>query len=1020
MQQRRGVPDRPMNVTGEMKLRDTLVIGCGGFGLLTLAYLKRQIGKFLDLSSFKRIRFLGIDTMQNLETGSNPVLRELDNKDIRPLNRHYNFDQMLDSPASYPKVMESLPEFDQLDPVALSGLKEPVSGGPGAGTSRPSSRLCLRSLPDNIRSIREDIGIRFSGTGFEKSEAGRSLRLVEEDSTDVTYVFLASSLYGGTGAGIHLDIAALCRDIAKQKKRPTFIIGVYYLPAFLDHEQKPSHKANAYAALKELDHYLAGNRLTWEYPDNTRVDLSNASGTDKLLNMVFLVDTPMNGKLLQGNLNERRNQLAEAGAEFIFHLCASDVGTRFFGRQVDMAARENLFVRRYPSDGFEDASERKVLEQRVTAYSAGHFKTVGFDQQELRRFLLAEYAAELFDRYTLGTGEHWRKVEEEFTGFAGGPSLIQTLGVTYERMTKPYQSLLSPPDLPAQDDLPAAIARLADHYELTCKRIDQEIGRKSGEFRQLLEQALHRIVRERGPAFARTLLGRLRSHIQGETLRGQIYGRLEMLAGDTDPERRREAFQQLVAEAQASLKRAREEARQSFLGRGLRAAMSVFTLSPFRARRELARRMSRYLDPTRRRARKFACLCAEAYLLTQLRVYVESLPAEIDKLEKQYLLPLEERIEGVRARLQGWRKDADPRAGARPSLCFTHVAELLADFGERVKEAFRESLSPDASPAAAAGRLRREGLEVRPGESVSMDDLGNFTTFEILSAVLGIAKREINQSLKNFIVDFDDKHVFPYKPPTENPFEKLSGGLREAFEPLLAYNFEGDHERMTGVFANSLIRGEVPAWSDLICQEATEGGVPGLVTAYCLDLGFPLLALRDLRDWYLHYLVEIHRKRPVHAVKGAVYFAEPFFDRGFNPTEEEAQLLFLLASHEEIMAVRSDGSEGWILGNPEYAKKLRPELRGIFFDSQQEEPVYLPRDKILRLLKTNQVLANELKNRAINRIADRHYDTKKYPNFRWKEVRTQVLELAVETGLKREESNRFLERCEKEFDPRAK
>ena len=85
-------------------------------------------------------------------------------------------------------------------------------------------------------------------------------------------VYIVSSLCGGTGAGMFLDVAHRVRAMVRSNAR---IVGIFYLPEVLEEEiasdlQRRRIQANAYAALKELNYFQETQTFQELYPSEQR------------------------------------------------------------------------------------------------------------------------------------------------------------------------------------------------------------------------------------------------------------------------------------------------------------------------------------------------------------------------------------------------------------------------------------------------------------------------------------------------------------------------------------------------------------------------------------------------------------------------------------------------------------------------------------------------------------------------------------------------------------------------------
>ncbi len=85
-------------------------------------------------------------------------------------------------------------------------------------------------------------------------------------------VYVVGSLCGGTGSGMFMDVAHRTRALVRSNAR---VVGIFYLPDVLEEEitsdlQRRRIKANAYAALKELNYFQETQAFQELYPSEQR------------------------------------------------------------------------------------------------------------------------------------------------------------------------------------------------------------------------------------------------------------------------------------------------------------------------------------------------------------------------------------------------------------------------------------------------------------------------------------------------------------------------------------------------------------------------------------------------------------------------------------------------------------------------------------------------------------------------------------------------------------------------------
>jgi hypothetical protein len=150
----------------------------------------------------------------------------------------------------------------------------------GAKMVRPLGRLSFffhyNVIRDRIQTAIEQVtNMRVVGKIGENITVSDAL---------VMNVFIVSSVSGGTGSGTFIDAAFLARKLSKVDN--TYVTGILVLPEAFSRVKDERVRANAYAALRELDYYMTSGDLSVEYVKGQRMD---ALGVP-LFNICYLVD----------------------------------------------------------------------------------------------------------------------------------------------------------------------------------------------------------------------------------------------------------------------------------------------------------------------------------------------------------------------------------------------------------------------------------------------------------------------------------------------------------------------------------------------------------------------------------------------------------------------------------------------------------------------------------------------------------------------------------------------------------
>jgi hypothetical protein len=183
-------------------------------------------------------------------------------------------------------------------------------------------------------------------------------------------IFITCSIVGGTGNGMILDLAATIRDIFKNYWPAPRIYGICVLPsAFKRVVYNKNARANAYAALKEIDYFMSGNTFKAKYPSGRVVEVPDRLFED---GMLYLLDVEnMGGNSLQG-----RDQVQELTGQFIATFVASTVGGAIEERMVNDSTRATIYLPR-ESDSKRKACYNSFGISRVI-YPVPKLKSIGY------------------------------------------------------------------------------------------------------------------------------------------------------------------------------------------------------------------------------------------------------------------------------------------------------------------------------------------------------------------------------------------------------------------------------------------------------------------------------------------------------------------------------------------------------------------------------------------------------------------------------------------------------------------
>lgn len=239
--------------------RKVLLIGLGSTGWEFCEHVLEKLE--LEWSSSECtpwIKLLAYDTDQVEGGGINRLGRgfrmKLSDSDVRALKTDAKkFDPTMDLTTWY-------------DPQVVSQMNR---NSPGAGNTRQAARIVFL-FKDNAERFYRDVKDsleRLSGMDEKtvKSAAAKSgmpnVGQITIESPDEILVFIAGSAAGGTGSGSLIDAGYFVKRIARDNNLAVDVKGIVLLPP-MSHGNV-AHKANAFALLKELNHYQQ-RHVQWE------------------------------------------------------------------------------------------------------------------------------------------------------------------------------------------------------------------------------------------------------------------------------------------------------------------------------------------------------------------------------------------------------------------------------------------------------------------------------------------------------------------------------------------------------------------------------------------------------------------------------------------------------------------------------------------------------------------------------------------------------------------------------------
>jgi hypothetical protein len=293
----------------EINMYPTLIVGIGGSGKLTCKFLKKKFQERFPKEWLEPatglppiVDIVVIETEPGREK-EETRLPEL--PDVLTIAAHVNEDTL--------KAMQKSTYLNK-NPEIKNWLSAPLPIDAiigGAGQIRQAGRLAFFYHRKAFGRIEEII---FSKIDNIKSDLAMSkMRKLSNDQVNIpdtrVRCYIISSVCGGTGSGMLLDIAGL----VKKKNCKTNLIA--FLPKMFESvidlpQSVYLLQANAYATLKEINHYMTGGK--WEVWYKER-EMDGVFLDGKLFDYCFLVDNESETT----NLGDRLH-ISPLVAEFVF------------------------------------------------------------------------------------------------------------------------------------------------------------------------------------------------------------------------------------------------------------------------------------------------------------------------------------------------------------------------------------------------------------------------------------------------------------------------------------------------------------------------------------------------------------------------------------------------------------------------------------------------------------------------------------------------------------------------------
>ena len=263
--------------------------------------------------------------------------------------------------------------FPHDDASVIDALESFDSFGPGAGRIRMFGRSCLL-LNNNLETFQERVTHAFEHLRVPESDKFLPATGGNGDGIGAN-VLMIFSLAGGTGSGTFIDAAAAVNDLLHRNPalNKSFSLGnvtisaIIILPTCLQ-KNDPSDiittEGNAYAALKELDHFISGNEYSITIPGtNRQIKISNKKQANILFRHIYLfegVNDEEESRFGASSLDPRY-EISDEVSDFVLAAFLSEHHDKFVERQIDWVVAQQIYKQK---------RERIKVPECTTRYSS--------------------------------------------------------------------------------------------------------------------------------------------------------------------------------------------------------------------------------------------------------------------------------------------------------------------------------------------------------------------------------------------------------------------------------------------------------------------------------------------------------------------------------------------------------------------------------------------------------------------------------------------------------------------------
>ncbi len=355
----------------------TMVVGVGGMGSNTVRAVKRRFRNVWGGDQLPgMIQLLALDT--------EPLVNRLDQEPLFADEFAYmgKFDatRLVANLDQHPEIAQ----WWNYPSIPLGYIHN------GAKQLRPIGRLCFFR---NYVTFKQQLETKLANL-----DKIRDMEIAQNRGFPVVgnyqLIYVVSSLCGGTGAGMFLDVVHRIRAQVRNNAR---IVGIFFLPDVLEAEissdlQQRRIRANAYAALKELNYFQETQKFSVLYPSEQR-ELPDTPYAP--FDFIFLM-----GRTNRDGRSLARKSDAENMAAHLIQLTAiSHLSSEILGLEVNVV-RERMFE--LESAAGLVTGERMSRRRHFLVYSSFAASALVAPHESLVDFWQRAFVADLVRRFAAG------------------------------------------------------------------------------------------------------------------------------------------------------------------------------------------------------------------------------------------------------------------------------------------------------------------------------------------------------------------------------------------------------------------------------------------------------------------------------------------------------------------------------------------------------------------------------------------------------------------------------------------